>query len=142
MVVVKIKLKITLAQEPNLLSIPKFRRKIRSVVWKNATIKTLFGLHKWWLTFPPPGGGGPKLRKSIGNKIKKARFHLPSPQFAKISDISNVGILLIASWHKYKDTSPPIGHVIGKIRLSRDRATGHYCPVLDKNWVNDWNVQF
>ena len=46
---------------------------------------------------------------------------------------------MIVSWHKYKDTLPPIGHVIGKIRLSRDRATGHYCSVLDKNWANDWN---
>ena len=83
MVVVKIKLKRTLAQEPNLLSMPKSRRKIRSVVWKNATIRTIFGLKNWWLTIPPPGGGGPKLRKSTGNKIKEASFPLPLPKFAK-----------------------------------------------------------
>ena len=31
------------------------------------------------------------------------------------------------------------GHLAANWTYDRDRVTGHYCPVLDKNWVNDWN---
>ena len=88
------------------------------------------------MTISPPGGGGSKLRKLRVNKTKEARFPFPLPQFIKIGDTSNVGIMLITSWYKYRDTSPPSGHVI---KLSRDRATRHYCSVLDKSWARSWN---
>ena len=36
-------------------------------------------------------------------------------------------------------TLAPIGHKIGEIRLSRGRVIGHYCPGVDKIWLDDWN---
>ena len=70
-----------------IIPVPKLKN--NSVIRKNATITTIFGVKDWWLTV--------------------------------------------------KDTLPPIGHVVGKTRLSRDRTTGCYCSVLNKNWINNWN---
>ena len=130
---VVVKSKRTLAQEPNLLSMTKVKKEIRSVVWKNATVRTI-GLKDWRLTIPTPGGGSYKLKKSIRNKTKKAITTV-----RKKSDILKVGMLLTKGWHKCKDTLPPIGHVVGGIRPSRGRATGRYCSVLDKSWAEAWN---
>ena len=67
------------------------------------------------------------------------------PEFKRKYDLVKIWLgklrvkVLTGIWHEYGDTLGPIGHKIGEIRLSRGRVIGHYCPGVDKIWLDEWN---
>ena len=126
-VVVKIKLRITLAQESNLLA---------------GRLKNT--LEDYLLTILPPGvnQSKKKVRRPWETEIKRAIFSIPVPKFKRKSDLLKIWVgklrikVLASNWHKYGHTLAPIGHKDWEIRKSRGRLIGHYCPDLDKIWVD------
>ena len=122
LVVVKVKLRITLAQKSNLLA-----GKL-----KNA-------LKGYLLTVLPPGvdESKTKARNLLKTKIKRATFLLPVPKFKRKSDLVKIWVgklrvkVLASNWHKYGHTLAPIGHKNGEIRISRGRVIRN-CTLLSR----------